>query len=189
LKQGTTLEEARRLVSVAVKELPQLTSFGIGVHYSYDWLGKEAVALETRKQQAELGTETSLKSVACCIDWINGHHTEIGSHRTSYLYARRTEQWRRDNGDPDPYTCVGSFIAAGVGLKLSYKIEVPNCVFSFPTLRERISTALWIEGRELRGNKIFQVFLEECPWILLGSPYVVEDNIDLEALALEMGVL
>lgn len=116
--QGTTLEEARRLVTIAVRELPKLTCGEFGLHYTYHRQGKEAVALEIRKQQDELKTENCLKMVAFCVDWINEHLREIKPRCTSYTYKHFVEQWRRDAGDPDPYTCTGSFIAAAVGLGL-----------------------------------------------------------------------
>ena len=50
----TSIQEARRLVMIAVRELPQLTTFGIGVHYAYHRQGKDAVAAEISKQQDEI---------------------------------------------------------------------------------------------------------------------------------------
>ena len=75
--QETTLQEARRLLNIAAREIPSLTPFGIGVHYAYHRQGREAVALEIQKQQAELGTDRALRMVALCADWINGHRKEF----------------------------------------------------------------------------------------------------------------
>jgi hypothetical protein len=172
VKQETTIEEARRLVFVAVRELPQLTSFGIGLYYTYYRLGKEAVALETQKQQAELETEHSLRMVASCANWINEHPQEIKPYRTSYYYKHAVEQWRRDNGDPDPYVHNGCFIAAAVGLGLNFKIDGPNALFRFPTLRQRTDRELCGYGQRLRGNSIVQTYTEG-PLMLPCEPRIV----------------
>lgn len=182
----TTIEEARRLVFIAVRELPQLTTFGIGVYYSYYRQGKEAVALQVQKQQAELETEHALRMVACCADWIKGHRKDINPRHSSYFYKHMVEQCRRDGGDPDPYIHNGCFIAAAVGLGLNFTIDGPNAVFRFPTLRQRIDTALCADGQRLRGNAIMQT--HDGP-VMLPCKRVVEQDVDVEALGKKLGVL
>lgn len=189
--QETTLQEARRLLNIAAREIPSLTPFGIGVHYAYHRQGREAVALEIQKQQAELGTDRALRMVALCADWINGHRKEFNPHRTSYFFTHVVEQWRRDAGDPDPYIHNGCFIAAAVGLGMNFKVDGPNAVFRLPTLRARVNRALACDGLRLRGNNIVQMFCDgplPMPY-QLGYEPVDTWNVNLEAWAKSLGVL
>ncbi|HZT32679.1 MAG TPA: hypothetical protein VFA33_22505 [Bryobacteraceae bacterium] len=187
--QETTLQEARRLLFIAMREIPQLTPFGIGVHYAYHRNGREHVCREIQRQQAELETDHALRMIAFCADWIKTHPTGFKPHRTSYYSKHLVEQWRRDAGDPDPYVHNGCFIAAAVGLGLNFRIDGPNAVFRFPTLRQLIDRALCADGQRLRGNKIVQIYDEVGPMMLPCEPRVIEDDVDLETLARELGVL
>ena len=173
---------------IAVRDMPQLTPFGIGVHYSYYRLSKEAMALEIRNSRLNYSPNTH------CGWW---PPLPIGSKRTAktltptavpFSTATKVEQYRRCGGDPDPYIHNGAFIAAAVGLGYNWKINGPNCFFRHPTLRQRINRELCGYGQRLRGNSIVQEFTEG-PLMLPCSPRVIERDVDLHALARELGVL
>jgi len=172
---------------IAVRDLPQLTTFGIGVHYRYYRQGQETVDLEIKRQQAELSTEHALRMIACCADWIKGHRREIDPCHSSYFYKHAVEHYRRDGGDLDPYVHNGAFIAAAVGLGLHFTIDGPNVVFRVPTLRQRINRELASDGQRLRGYAIVQT--HDGPLMLPSKPRVIEENVDLGALAKRLGVL
>jgi hypothetical protein len=185
---NTTLDDARILVMNAVREIPQLTPFGIGVHYTYQRRGRDAVASEIKKQQDELYTDHALRMVAVSADWITAHRKDINARHTSYYFKHVVEQWRRDAGDPDPYVHNGCFIAAGVGLGLRFAIDGPNVIFRYPTLRQRIDRELCGYGQRLRGNDIVETHTKG-PLMLPCSPRVIEGDVDLRELARKMGVL
>ena len=174
------------MASNAVRELPNLTPFGVSVHYTYHRRGNDAVAAEIRKQQAELFTEHSLTMVACCSDWIHDHTAEINGRRSSYYYKHLVEQHRRDNGDLDPYVHNGCFIAAALGLGFNWKIDGPNVIFRRPTLRQRVDNELVSHGQRLRGNNIVQT--HEEPMMFPFGERVVARDIDLNELAQKLGV-
>ena len=185
---NTTLDDARMFVMSAVREIPQLTPFGIGVHYAYQRQGKDAVANEIKKQQDELYTDHALHMVAACADWIQSHRRDINPRQTSYYLKYVVEQWRRDAGDPDPYVHNGCLIAAGVGLGLRFAVDGPNVIFRYPTLRQRIDRELCGYGQRLRGNNIVQTHTED-PMMLPCSPRIIERDVDIHALARKLGVL
>ena len=172
---------------IAVREVPQLTPFGIGVHYSYYRLSKEAVAQQIEKQQAELFTERSLRMVAFCADWIKANRRDIDHNRSSFFHSHKVEQHRRASGDPDPYTHNGCFIAAGVGLGYNWRIIGPNAVFKHPSLRQSINRILACDGQRLHGTVILQT--HAGPMMLPCRPHVVRHGVDVLTLARELGVL
>lgn len=172
----------------AVRDVPQLTPFGIGVHYSYYRLSKEAVALEIQKQQSELSTERALRMVAASADWIKANRKDIDANRSSFFHSHKVEQYRRGSGHPDPYVHNGCFIAAAVGLGYNWRIIGPNVIFRYPTLRQRINRELCGYGQRLRGHDLVQTHTEG-PLMLPCSPRVIERDVDLHALARELGVL
>lgn len=174
------------MLYIAVREIPSLTPFGIGVHYAYHRNGREYADLEIQRQQAELSTERALRMICSCVDWIKTHPTGFNPKRSSYFSKHLVEQWRRDAGDLDPYVHNGCFIAAAVGLGLNFKVDGPNAVFRFPTLRQRIDTALCADGQRLRGNRVVQT--HDGPLMLPCEPRVIEEGVDVETLARELGV-
>jgi hypothetical protein len=173
---------------IATRDVPQLTAFGIGVHYSYyRWQSKEAVVLEIQKQQSELSTERALRMGAFCVDWIKENRKYIHPSHSSYFYSHRVEQHRRDGGDPDPYIHNGAFIAAGVGLGLNWTIEGPNVMFRLPPLRQSINRILACDGQRLHGTVILQT--HDGPMMMPCRPHVVRHGVDVLTLARELGVL
>jgi hypothetical protein len=172
---------------IAVREVPQLTPFGIGVHYSYYRLSKEAVAQQIEKQQAELSTEHSLWMVASSADWIKANRRDMDHNRSSFFHSHQVEQYRRVHGDSDPYVHNGAFIAAAVGLGYNWRIIGPNAIFKRPSLRQSINRLLACDGQRLHGTVILQT--HDGPWMQACKPRVIRHSVDAVALARELGVL
>jgi hypothetical protein len=67
-----------------------------------------------------------------CADWLKGkrlRNTFPSARLTSYYYKHLVEAFRRGQGDADPYTYNGAFIAAAVGLGLDFKLSGLNVRF------------------------------------------------------------
>jgi hypothetical protein len=152
----TTLEEARRLVDLAVSKIPLLTSAGIGIHYSYYRQGMEAVTSEIQKQQAELYSDFGLRMVTFCADWLRRQtfRRTFNRFRTSYHFKHVIENHRRWHGDPDPYTYNGALIAAAVGLGLDFEIVGPNALFKLHESRELYNPAGCHDASKLKAARI-----------------------------------
>jgi hypothetical protein len=185
------MQECRALVDAAIKRIPQLTVYGVGV-----WSGcKGDVAQRIAAEQAQLYEEPTLAMVAACARWIKGRELRraFNPHLNSYVCKHTVENGRRAIGDPDPYTYNGAFIAAAVGLGLAFKVDGPNVIFKFSenrrALRQRIDTALCADGQRLRGNSIVQIYEEVGPMMLPCRPHVVQQDVDVETLGYKLGVL
>jgi len=172
---------------IAVRDLPQLTPFGVGVHYSYYRLSKEEMGAEIQKQQSELSTEHSLRMVAFCADWIKANRRDIDPNRSSFFHSHKVEQYRRGSGDPDPYVHNGAFIAAAVGLGYNWRIIGPNAIFKPPSLRQSINRILACDGQRLHGTVILQT--HDGPMMQACKPHVVRHGVDVLTLARDLGVL
>lgn len=189
MKEHTSIQEADRLVTAAIVKLPQLTTFGVGLHFSYLQQDKAAIDAEVLKQQDELFSPHALSMVAASSDWLKTHRRDINQGHTSFYLKHVVERWRRAFGDPDPYVHNGCFIAAGVGRGLRFMVDGPNVVFQRQlSVRQRIDNELAADGQRLRGTDIVQEFSED-PLMLPCSPHIVERNVDIHALARKLGII
>ncbi|MFZ5896875.1 MAG: hypothetical protein ACOY0T_37810 [Myxococcota bacterium] len=132
----TSDAEARKLLSVALKKVPRLTHFGIGVFDERAKIrkgGQGSIQQEFERERALLGER--LDEIAMCADWVK-RQRRIGRYNmknTSYGYKHVVERWVDRRGGPHMYVSNGSFIAAAAGLGFEPK-EVPgspNVYFQF----------------------------------------------------------
>ena len=134
----TSQEESLELIEKAIKEIPSLTAFGIGIFSPVRQakeLGitvREYEAREIPNGQAELRSEYGRMCTAASADYIKNLTPlkGVNKKRGSYGMKHKVEAWTKARGR-SIYTFNGAFIAAAVGLGFKYKDHGPNASFNF----------------------------------------------------------
>ena len=94
------------------------------------------------KTEKEDKDPPSEKMVESCCAWLKAHvlpRNRLMPGHGSYYYKHAVEDWRRRNGEEDPYTQNGAFIVAA--LRCGFRARQaspgsPNCIFNFVESRD-----------------------------------------------------
>jgi hypothetical protein len=138
----TSPDEARALLTEALRREPRLTHFGIGVHAEARKRREpartgdvdDAIERELQHERTALGDH--LDEIAACADWIKRQQPirSYNLRHTSYGYKHSVERWFDERGGPHLYVANGSFIAAALSLGFEAKLDhpgSPNVHFTF----------------------------------------------------------
>lgn len=113
---------ARALVERAIEREPMLTAFGLGV-WKQRGMTRAAFDEAFGKERAELFTDRVLDEVQTCADWLALQRPikTLNRERTSYGLKHEVERWVDRTRKEHQYISNGAFIAAALGLGLTFK--------------------------------------------------------------------